>query len=51
MSSFQKELMVDFPITIENKHVISKDQAKISILTTSVKGTELIFSHKHRELE
>jgi hypothetical protein len=43
--------MVDFPITIENRHVINKDQAKISILTTSTKGTELIFSHKHRELE
>ncbi len=51
MNSFQKELMVDFPITIENKHVISKDQANISILTTGVKGSELIFSHKHRELE
>lgn len=25
MSSFQKELMMDFPITIENKHVIQKD--------------------------
>jgi len=51
MNSFQKELMVNFPITIENKHVISKDQAKISILTTGIKGSELIFSHKHRELE
>ncbi len=42
---------MDFPITIENKHVIQKDQANISILTTGIKGSELIFSHKLREVE
>ena len=43
--------MVEFPITIENKHVISKDQAKISVISTGVKGNELIFAHKFREHE
>lgn len=43
--------MMDFPIKIENKHVIQKEQAKISILTQGVKGNELIFSHKLRENE
>jgi len=42
---------MDFPIRIENKHVIDQSQAKISILTRGVLGTAFNFSHKFREQE
>lgn len=51
MKSFSQELMINFPITIENKHVIKKDQAKISIITNGVKGCELNFAHRFRDNE
>ena len=43
--------MVDFPITIENKHVVKSEQANVSILTHGVHGCEMNFSHKHRDDE
>ena len=43
--------MLDFPIRIENKHVIDKSQAKISVLTRGVEGAQFNFSHKFREHE
>jgi hypothetical protein len=49
MNSFQQELLVDFPITIENKHVIQKEQAKLAILGRGIAGQDLIFSHKFRD--
>lgn len=51
LQSFKQELLVEFPITIENKHVVRPEQANISILTHGVRGTELNFSHKYREDE
>ena len=41
--------MIDFPIRIENEHVIDKSQAKISILSKGVGGVPLNFSHKFRD--
>lgn len=41
--------MIDFPIRIENEHVIDKCQAKISILSKGVNGVPLNFSHKFRD--
>ena len=38
MDSFQQELLLEFPIRIENKHVIHPSQANISILTKGVQG-------------
>ena len=43
--------MIDFPIRIENEHVIDKFQAKISILSKGVNGLPLNFSHKFRDDE
>ena len=43
--------MIDFPIQIENEHVIDKFQAKISILSKGVNGLPLNFSHKFRDDE
>jgi Rad3-related DNA helicase len=51
LQSFQQELLVDFPVTIENKHVVRPEQACISIVTHGVRGSELNFSHKHRDDE
>ena len=51
MESFQQELLMDFPIRIENKHVIKAAQAKISVVPSGVMGTPFNFSHKHRENE
>ena len=41
----------EFPITIENRHVIKREQAKISIMTTGINGCELNFAHKFRDFE
>jgi regulator of telomere elongation helicase 1 len=51
MKSFEQELLMEFPIRIENKHVIDPCQAKISILSKGVGGTSFNFSHKFREQE
>ena len=41
--------MLNFAISIENGHVIHPEQAKISVITHGIRGTELNFSHKTRE--
>jgi len=51
LRSFQQELLTDFPVKIENKHVITPAQAKISVITHGVGGVELNFSHKFRDVE
>ena len=51
LQSFEQELMTEFPIKIENKHVIKREQAMISVITHGIAGKELNFSHKFREDE
>ena len=43
--------MTEFQVKIENKHVIKKEQAMISVITHGMSGRELNFSHKFREDE
>lgn len=46
---FQHELMTPFKVRIQNTHVVSKQQTKVSVITHGIGGTELNFSHKNRE--
>ena len=48
-ASFEAELKVKFPITLESNHAADKDQYTVSIIKQSIKGRKFNFSYKERD--
>jgi regulator of telomere elongation helicase 1 len=51
LDEFSNELKANFPIKLENPHVIKKIQAKISILNKGIDGNTFDFSYSNRDSE
>lgn len=51
LESFEHELMTEFPVKIENSHVIEREQANISVITRGLQGRDFNLSHKFRDNE
>ncbi|XP_022092483.1 regulator of telomere elongation helicase 1-like isoform X2 [Acanthaster planci] len=48
LNSFKSELQIDFPIQLENPHVISKHQMTVAVMTKGPDGTVLNSSYNTR---
>ncbi|XP_071964337.1 regulator of telomere elongation helicase 1-like isoform X2 [Antedon mediterranea] len=48
LNSFKSEMQIDFPIQLENPHVIEKHQMKVAVVTKGADGTELNSSYRTR---
>ena len=46
--SFQQELKLEFPLTLENPHVISNQQIKISVVKRGVNGNPFNFNFQNK---
>ena len=49
LDEFSNELGTNFPLKLENPHVIDKNQVKFSVLKRGVKGKTFNFSYTNRE--
>jgi len=49
LDSFAAELSLDFPVRLENPHVIDDWQVKCAVIKTGPDGTVLDASYKNRE--
>ncbi|XP_033124303.1 regulator of telomere elongation helicase 1-like [Anneissia japonica] len=48
LDSFKSEMQIDFPIQLENPHVIERHQMKVAVVTKGVDGKELNSSYRTR---
>jgi len=51
MDSLEKELRIQFPIKLENKHVIDLNQVSLNYVAATEKGSKFIFDYSHRSDE